>query len=315
MHSNHYASDVVGGSNFTRRLAENCCAISNNTPFSEWDPRLIDVTHFTKDLPEEALVDGPPLQQRHADHPEQACVVFHLPLSKAAQLKEMAIPWTVDLVPHQISTFDATCAYIWRMLSKVRAPLYRPDLSKKLWWAEAVDVRGRLESPPFEEDIMKRMMRNILASAFSDMTDIEQLTAAEVISDAPLAILARYIRRLTNSCTQQHLESLIDAIAKIRDKRSTSLRVDARPPMSMFVTDHRKGDISSFDFGFAKPITYRHLWGSLITTGLILIYAPICSDASPDEVCMFTITKEKELVPKLLEDPEWTKYFEYRGVD
>ncbi|KAH8682001.1 hypothetical protein BX600DRAFT_447605 [Xylariales sp. PMI_506] len=86
--------------------------------------------------------------------------------------------------------------------------------------------------------------------------------------------------------------------------------------MLLFVTDHRQGDVSGMDFGFAKPITYRHLWGDLITAGLILIYAPIRDESvSSDEGCVLTITLEKELLPKLLEDPEWTDFFEYRGKD
>lgn len=322
MHSHHYASDVMGWHNFTHQLAGNCEAIANDGPFPEWNPLRTDVTRFTKDLPEEALVDGPPAPQRHPDHPEQQSVLFHLPKSKAQHLKTLATPPE----PRRISTYDAMCAYIWRVLSKVRAPLYHRRPSEQLRWAEAVNMRGRLHNPPLPD----RMMRNIVAGAFSHAAPVKFLdnpsitetsdgpappTIAQVISDAPLFELSSYIRQLTNSCTEEHLEVLLDMIAPIRDKRSISLRVDSYEPMSMFVTDHRPGDIGDFDFGFAKPITYRHLWGSLITAGLILIYAPIRSAADPDEGCMFTITMEKELVPKLLEEPEWADYFEYRGLD
>ena len=65
----------------------------------------------------------------------------------------------------------------------------------------------------------------------------------------------------------------------------------------------------------AKPITYRFLWGESITAGLILIYAPLRPSPNPDEGCMFTVTMEKDLVPKLREDPEWNEFFEYRGID
>ncbi|KAI1852881.1 hypothetical protein JX265_012909 [Neoarthrinium moseri] len=309
MHSHHYASDVMGWSNFTHQLADNCYAVATSTAFPLWNSACIDVSRFTKDLPAEILVDGPPIPQRHPDHPEQQAVLFHLPKSKAAELKRLATP--TDSTSQWISTYDAMCAYIWRVLSKVRAPLYKPDASTALWWAEAVNMRPRLRNPPVPE----RMMRNVLAGAFSDSAPVPPLTVGEVLSDAPLTKLAHYIRMLTESCTEQHLERLIDLIAPIKDKRSISLRVDAHPPMSMFVTDHRSGDVSSFDFGFAKPITYRHLWGDLITAGLILVYAPIRSSDNPDEGCMFTITMEKDLVPKLMENSEWTDYFEYRGID
>ncbi|KAI1337554.1 transferase family-domain-containing protein [Xylariaceae sp. FL0016] len=308
MQSHHYATDVMGWANFTRQLADNCRAISDGTPFSTWDPARIDVARFTKDLPEDKLVDGPPPASRHPDHPEQQAVLFHLPKSKAAELKKLATP--TDPNAHWISTYDAVCAFIWRMQTKVRASMHKPDLSNPIYWGEAVDMRPRLRNPPAPD----RMMRNIVAGAFSDSAPVPPPTTAEVISEAPLPRLAGYVRALTESCTEAHLGRLIDLIAPVRDKRSVSLVVDAHPPMSTFVTDHRSGDVSGLDFGFAKSLTYRYIWGDDVTAGLILIYAPVTS-ANPDEGCMFTVTMEKELIPKLREDPEWSKYFEYRGVD
>lgn len=279
------------------------------------------MSRFTRDLPEDALVDGPAVLPRHPGHPEQQAVLFHLPRSKAAQLKKLASPppppppaaTDCSTSAPWISTYDAMCAFVWRSLSRVRAPLHRPDPSSHLWWAEAVNMRPRLPGTP------PRMLRNVLSGAFSDTAAgvaAPRPTAADVVSPStPLSELAAYVRRLTESCTEAHLEALVAAFAPVRDKQSVSLRVDAHPPMSVFVTDHRSGDVSGFDFGFATPVTYRHLWGSQVTAGLVLIYAPIRSSSNPDEGCMFTITMEKELVPKLLQDPEWSQYFEYRGID
>lgn len=111
------------------------------------------------------------------------------------------------------------------------------------------------------------------------------------------------------------METLLKAIAPIRDKRSISLSLDTLPPMSIWVTDHRCADVGGLDFGFGNPITYRHLWGEHLSPGLILIYAPITSASNPDEGFIFTVTMEKELVPKLLQDPDWTNYFQYLGED
>ncbi|KAF4839116.1 Trichothecene 3-O-acetyltransferase TRI101 [Colletotrichum tropicale] len=309
MHNHHYSCDVMGWANFTRQLAENCFAASNATDFPSWDPGCIDALRFTKDLPAESLVDGPAIPQMHPDHKEQQAVLFHLPKSKAEALKKLAMP--TDPASHWISTYDATCAYVWRMLTKVRAPLHKPDSSTTLWWGEAVNMRPRLSNPSVPE----RMMRNVVAGAFSDTAPVPPLTVADVVSDAALSKLAGYIRALTESCNEEHLERLIGFIAPIKDKRTISLRVDAHPPMSMFVTDHRPADVSGFDFGFAKPITHRHLWGGHKTAGVVLIYPPVGGTASADEGFMFAITMEKELVAKLMESPEWTEYFEYRGID
>ncbi|KAK1621899.1 transferase [Colletotrichum phormii] len=309
MHIHHYSCDVMGWSNFTRQLAHNCYAIVNTTIFPSWNPACIDASRFTKHISTSCLVEGPAIPQRHPDHPAQRPVLFHLPMSKAEMLKKLAMP--TDPGAHWISTYDAMCAFVWRMLSRTRAPFYKPDPSTPLWWGEAVDMRPRLKNPPLPEG----MMRNVVAGAFSDTASVPALTVADVISDAPLSKLAGYIRALTKSCNEKHLERLIDFIAPIRDKRTISLRVDAHPPMSMFVTDHRPADVSNFDFGFAKPLTHRHLWGDLVTAGVVLIYPPVRSTTNSDEGYMFTITMEKNLVPKLMEDSEWAEYFEYRGVD
>ncbi|EMD67887.1 hypothetical protein COCSADRAFT_349151 [Bipolaris sorokiniana ND90Pr] len=308
MHHHHYSCDVMGWNAFTRQLSANCYAIANSSSFPLWDPACLDVSRFTKDVPKDSLVEGPPVAQKHAGHLEQQSVLFHLPKSKAAALKELAKP--AGSMSPWISTYDAVCAYIWRMLSSIRAPRYKTDPSTILWVGEAVNMRPHLSDP-----LPERTVRNVVAGAFSDMAPIPPLTAGEVISDAPLSTLAVYIRRLTESCNEARFLSLINAIAPIRNKRALAHSPDTRPPMSMFVSDHRSADVSNFDFGFAKPITYRHLWGDAKSAGVVVIYAPVSSSANPDEGWMFTLTMEKELVPKLIETPEWAKYFEYRGID
>ncbi|KAF6828965.1 acyl transferase [Colletotrichum plurivorum] len=309
MHNHHYSCDVMGWANFTRQLAENCFTVANSTDFPAWDPACIDASRFTKDLPAESLVDGPAIPQMHPDHREQQAVLFHLHKSKAEALKKLATP--TNPAAHWISTYDATCAYVWRMLSRVRAPLHKPDPSTPLWWGEAVNMRPRLKNPPVPE----RMMRNVVAGAFSDTAPVPPLTVADVVSDAPLSRLAGYIRSLTESCDEEHLDRLIGFIAPVKDKRTISLRVDAHPPMSMFVTDHRPADVSRFDFGFGKPITHRHLWGGHKTAGVVLIYPPVGSATDADEGFMFAITMEKDLVPELTKSSEWAEYFEYPGID
>lgn len=309
MHCHHYASDLMGWKNVTSQLADNCFAIKNSTTFPSWDPACIDASRFVRSVPKDSLIEGPPILPRHPDHPEQQAVLFHLPKSKARELKKLAAP--LDSTSQWISTHDAVCAYIWRTLSKLRAPFYQADPSAKLWWAGAVNMRPRLRNPPVPE----RMLRNVIAVASSDNVAIPPLSVKQVVSEASLSDLAVYLRKLNNNCTEEHLERLIDVIAPIRDKRSVSLRADAHPPMSMFVTDTRAADAKDFDFGFAKPVAVRHLWGNEVAAGVILIYAPFPSGPTEDEGWMFTIGMEKELVPNLIANPEWTRYFEYRGID
>jgi hypothetical protein len=91
-------------------------------------------------------------------------------------------------------------------------------------------------------------------------------------------------------------------------------RVDAQPPLSILQTDHRDANITSADFGFAKPATYRHLLDR-ITEGVIIIYPPRDPSPESDEGCEFAIFYEKRLAQDLINDLEWREYFEYRGED
>lgn len=301
----------MGWSNFTRQLAENCYAVCNGTSFPPWDPACIDVSRFTRHVPESARVDGPAAAPKHPGHLDQQALLFHLPKSKAAALKKTASPTDGA---HWISTYDAMCAFLWRQLSRVRLGLHNPDLSSHPYFGEAVNMRPRIHNP----DLPARVMRNVLCGALGDTAPVPRPSLAEVIAseeEYPLSKLAGYIRGLTESCTQEHMETLIEAIAPVRDKRSMSLRVDALPPMSVWVADHRPADVGGLDFGFGRPVTHRHLWGEHLSAGLVLIYPPKSLSSDPDEGFIFTVRVEKELVSKLIEDPEWSEYFEFRGID
>ncbi|KXH66024.1 hypothetical protein CSAL01_12292 [Colletotrichum salicis] len=85
-------------------------------------------------------------------------------------------------------------------------------------------------------------------------------------------------------------------------------------PMSTIVLDHRDANVPSADFGFGKPATYRYLMGR-ISEGGVLVYPPRDPSPESDEGPEIAIMYEKELAQTLIEDPEWNKFFEYRGVD
>ncbi|KAI3393813.1 hypothetical protein diail_3589 [Diaporthe ilicicola] len=97
-------------------------------------------------------------------------------------------------------------------------------------------------------------------AALSPTAPVEQPTAGEVISEWPLCKVARYVRQMTDSVTEQSLAATLNLVATVRDKTSLNCHIDAQPPLSILQTDHR--------------------------------------DAKT-----------------LIEDPEWNKLFEYRGVD
>ncbi|PGH10769.1 hypothetical protein AJ80_07419 [Polytolypa hystricis UAMH7299] len=305
MHHHHVANDIMGWASEVHQLAENCYSIVNHTVPPSWDPACLDHTRFLpKDIPEEDKIDGPSPPERHPDHRPSSFVLFHLPKSKAAELKKIATPtdgaW--------ISTYDALSSFIWRILTKHRAPMYKPNMSSSILWGEAVNMRHRLHPRPPE-----RIQGNVLFSALSTTTPVQQPSIAEVISEAPLSRLASYIRSLTNSATEGSLNKVLDMVAPVRDKTSLLLRANSFPPMSIIMTDWRDSRICEADFGFGRPVAFRHPT-SVLAEGIVVIYPPRPT-GDPDEGCEILIALENELIEKVKEDEETRKYFEFRGVE
>ncbi|KAL2022485.1 hypothetical protein VTK56DRAFT_5314 [Thermocarpiscus australiensis] len=193
MHHHHYGNDVMGWAGELHQLAENCAAVwkSLENPdlltvnLPTWDPACLDLSPVAKpDPPEDQCIDGPTPPLRHPDHRAgQQWLLFHLPKSKAAELKRLASP---EGGSYWISTYDAYMAYIWRSLSRHRAKLFKPDPKQHLLWGEAVDMRRRFHDPPVPE----RIQGNVVFVALSVQAPVPQLTAEEVISEAPLSKLA-----------------------------------------------------------------------------------------------------------------------------
>ncbi|KAK1144060.1 hypothetical protein N8T08_005722 [Aspergillus melleus] len=307
MHHHHYANDVMGWAAYTHQLAEHCKAIVNNTTPPPWDPTLLDRSRLLKpEPPEENKINGPPQPEMHPAHTESVSLLFHLPKSKAAELKKLASPTDGSW----ISTYDAFSAYIWRTFSRLRAPVFNADLSQPIFWSEAVDMRRRFHSPK----VHSRLQGNIMFAAFSPSAPVPQPTLAEVISEWSLPQLASFIRRLTNSVTQENLDEALSAVALVRDKTTMNIRINSYPPLSILQTDHRDANITAADFGFATPITYRHLMDS-VSQGVMIIYPPRKGGPESDEGPEFSLAYEKSLAQTLIDDPEWNKFFEYRGVD
>ncbi|KAK2745639.1 hypothetical protein FQN55_006130 [Onygenales sp. PD_40] len=310
MHHHHYANDIKGWAGFTHQLAENCHALSKGLAMPSWDMACLDHTRCLprEDIPEEAKVDGPPSPGRHPDLRECSMLLFHLPKSKAAELKSLAIPadggsgsW--------ISSYDAFSAFIWRIMTKHRAPLYKTDVSGPSPWGEAVDMRQRLKNPPVPE----RLQGNLFAAAVSMMSQIPPLTVAEVISEAPLARLAAYIRSMTNSQTEESFDQIVQMIAPVRDKSGLFVRVNSFPPPTVAMTDWRQSRICEGDFGFARPAAFRFLT-EVKAEGIVYVFPPRPT-GNADEGIEVQISCEKELVSAMIADKEMGRFFEYRGVE
>ena len=301
----HYANDVSGWASFVHQLAENCYLIINKTPPPAWEPSCVDLPRFrARDVPEESKVDGPPVASRHPLlHKNWSLVLLHLPKHKAAALKSLAMPDDGS----RISTYDAFSAMIWRVITRHRAAFYHADLDSPPLWGETIDMRRRLDPP-----VPKRVQRNIIYAALS-VFQPHQLTAREVISEAPLSRLALYVRSLTNTATNEALDHFIEAHEPIRDKSCLRVRIDSMPPLTIAMTDWRHADVCNADFGFGKARAFRQLYSTL-TEGMVVVYPPRPS-GNPNEGYEFAIPVETPLLESILEDAEMKEYFEFRGFE
>lgn len=136
----HFAMDVTGASGLVHQLAAHCHSLGHGSSPPTWDESLIDRCRLIPlAVPEEAMVDPQPSAPRHPDWLPCAWLLFHIPLSKVAELKSLAMPTDESW----ISTYDAISAFLWRILSKNRAHIYEPDLRSPAIFGESVDMRSR----------------------------------------------------------------------------------------------------------------------------------------------------------------------------
>lgn len=355
-HIHHYANDVSGWASFTQQLGENCAAIANDdgdhSSFPPWDPACLDRSRFTAPITtdEKALVDVPPLPDRHPDHRPSQSLIFHLPKSKAKALKAAATPPTSS--PHiteadggadgtdkisWISTYDALIALTWRTLTRLRAPLYNyPPEETVSRWGEGINLSKRLSNP----SLPVRQQGNTFLPVLSDMlaAQIPPFKFSQILDDdTPLWKLATYIRQVTNTCgTQEYLSATLDMTSAVRNTKDLSVRVDSLPPMTVAVTDWRDAaGVTQTNFGgnlLGEPKAFRHLMGDVLSEGLVIVYPPRSRpragkdgnaigeyeeerEQEDDEGIELVFAFEKELSDGLLGDETWRRYFEFRGVD
>ncbi|KAK6697610.1 hypothetical protein SNK04_013863 [Fusarium graminearum] len=147
----------------------------------------------------------------------------------------------------------------------------------------------------------------------SPTAPVTQPTVAQIMSEWSLSELASYIRRLTNSVTQENLDKTLEMVATIRDKTSLNTRVDAQPLCRSFRRIIAMQTSLQLTLASRSQL-YRHLLDR-ITEGVIIVYPPRDPLPESDEGCEFAIFYEKRLAQDLINDDEWSEYFEYRGVD
>ncbi|KAK9416077.1 hypothetical protein SUNI508_09850 [Seiridium unicorne] len=308
VHHHHYMFDVKGTESFVRQLAANCNSVMNDSAPPSWDDEFMNRSRFTTPMvPFEERVDPPPIPQRHPDHLPCLQLISHLSKSKAAELKCLASPTDGSW----ISTYDAMVALWWRISIQTRVAFYpKTDTSGPALFNEAIDMRKRVD-PKLPEKFQGNAL-NISKS----MQQEKQLTLADIISnDVPLSRVASHIRAITNAGTPEPFFEMLNAVAKVRNKASLFFRLDSFAPMCFNVTEWRDARMCEADFGFGRPVVYRHLMNQgFVSENIIVIYPPRVVEDNPDEGVEFFIPFEEHDTNRLLHHPDVVKYFDYRGL-
>lgn len=308
----HWINGLSGSTGFHRQLAANCYAIANNTELPFFDRKWLDrslygIPGFDRSSTlKESQVEAPPRADRNLKQKPSHSMLFHLRKSKAVELRNAALPSDGS----RISTFDAICALMWRVTSKIRQPLYKADLASKPTWGQGVGIHKAFTDPPLPTLLQGNLQMDISSATCT----IPPPTLADVISEMPLSQLARYTRQVTDSVTADMLFDRLEKLSRVRNQRDLSIRVDSLPPMSLLCTDWRSAVLCSFDFGFGKASAWRHLFGGVALSN-VCVYGPRKGPAGDDEGVEILLPLEIELSQKILSDPLWNEYFEFRGID
>jgi hypothetical protein len=318
----HFTNGILGFAAFVTQLSENCYAVAHKTEHPSFDLRNLDRTPYgalgfdrrssssssssaskigsPKDLPPAA----PPVVRNPKEKPVQS-LIFHLPKSKALELKKFASPddgsW--------ISTYNAVCALMWRVFCRIREPVYKPAKDFKPLFGTGVSVTKHFKDAGIPDKLQLNMQFDITTAT----STLPQFTLAEVISEAPLSKLAVYMQQLSNGVTR---EMLMETLQKLENVpiADLSISVPNFPVMALYITDWRVTTFSELDFGFGECMAHRHLFGD-VQKGQVVAYPPHKGPLGEDEGMELQLTFEAELVQQLLEDPDWSRYFEFRGVD
>ncbi|KAJ4369764.1 hypothetical protein N0V83_005528 [Neocucurbitaria cava] len=277
VHMHHFACDMSGTTSVIRQIADNCYSVVNGTPRPSWNESLMDRGRFiAAEIASEDQIDPPPRPKRHPDWLPCSWLLFHLPPSKAKELKELASPSDGSW----ISTYDAVVALLWRVMARNRAKIYGADLASQAIFGEPINMRDR----------------------------------SDVISEASLSQMAVFVRSVTFSVGQQTLGETIAKIAPIRDKSNLDMPLDSLPPLSFTTTDWRSSKLCAHEFGVGEPMAYRCLYKSVVENMMIL-YPPHKRSEATDEGIEVMLPFETHATDMLINDRDMRKFFEFRGIE
>ncbi|KAF2723079.1 hypothetical protein K431DRAFT_302015 [Polychaeton citri CBS 116435] len=304
IHVHHWAMDFGGIANFVHQWADNALSVANGNRLPTLNPLCLDRTRLNSQsiIAHDAQVKSdagvPP--GKPTFFPISVCL-FHLAKSKAEELKRLAS--TAD--GQRISSYDASVALWWRLLTRHRVKTYKVDSNSVAAFSELVGVRNRLVP-----SLPERYFGNAIVPVSAESQQ-EKLSLKDVGEDAPLSRIAAYIRSVTDSVDPTYIYKFFDQIERRRRAgTSNKPKFGTMPPFK--TTDWRLPNILTANFGFGKPTAFRHMFG---VTPSLTIYPPRHRDIDGEEVFEFAVPIERVALDGLLQDYDLKHWFEYRGFD
>ncbi|KAL5118683.1 hypothetical protein ACEQ8H_003360 [Pleosporales sp. CAS-2024a] len=191
----HWNNGLTGATAFNKQLAMNCYAVAHNLDPPFWDPKWIDrslygLPGFEKTIESTTpTVSAPRRALKTQQIRPSQFVTFHLRKSQATQLKAYASP--IDGA--RISTYNAVCALLWRVLTRLRIPLYHPSPCYTPLWGQGVSLNKLYTDPPLPPQLQGNLQ-------FDETSDDDEtsglipikLSVADIVSaeEVPLSKLA-----------------------------------------------------------------------------------------------------------------------------
>ncbi|KAK4202636.1 hypothetical protein QBC40DRAFT_294691 [Triangularia verruculosa] len=286
MHHHHFANDVIGWVGYTTQLSRICQAISRrDTPIPSFPESCLDNSRLNPPSPV-SDTPLPPLEYTPRDPTKKGVsLLFHLPQSKAAALKTLALSQVEQ--GKWISTFDSLAALLFRSL--VRLSPSPPDADAVPFYTHAINLRPRL-SPPLHGGHQFNCIGCPLS--LSPPPGVVQPRTRDVVEGWSLGRLAGYIREMTRGVAEVGngvLEGMLREMGEKGDKGGLSIRLDELPK------------------------------GGVVDQGGVVVYPSRGGVKGEEEegieFVVFVGGTEEEAVGRLTGDEEWMRWFEFRGVD
>lgn len=231
--------------------------------------------------------------------PELCPVMYHFPKNSLGKLKQACKPSDPEA---WVSTYDCIMALLWKIVTRVRLPMQKPDLSSNMTLVHAVNDRNMLQP-----SLPERFLGNAVSLA-----RVEPMTVESVLAGNNLPEIASAVRASILRINDQTIHELAGWNAGTENKAWIAMNFNAFLGMNFAGTSWPKvTTYSSQDFGFGLPKAVR--FPKSDWEGYVFVYPSRPKDDLNEgiEVC---VCLEKGCQERFMEDKELRQFAHPRGL-